>query len=172
MIGVDADVLCADGTTIKAGNVKGGGVIADWDGKPQMAKTRSFTKEKEFTIVELENGKALYCLPYLSILTWDDEIDARFLESGDKVLGFRNGEKCEIEVTRVTRVTTVTKRRLDVPKKVKMVFFETYEDKPFVANEVCIGMRKQITKNREARKSIKEFIKDYNEGTLMEIKKK
>lgn len=170
MIGIDADLLCADGSTVKAGSIKGGGMIADWDGKEQMLKIRSFSKEKEFTIVEFENGKALYCLPYLSILTWDDEIDARFLEKGDKVLGFHNGERCEIEVTRVTRVTEVTKRRLDVPKKVKMVYFETYEDLPFVANEICIGMRKQINKNRDPRKSIKEFIKSYNDGTLMERK--
>ena len=166
MIGIDADLLCADGTTIKAGDVKGGVHIADWEGNDQIAKTRKLSKEKEFTILELENGKTLYCLPYLSILTWDDEIDARFLEKGDKVLGFKDGRQCEITVERVTRVTVVTKRRLDVPKNVKMTFFETYEDKPFVANDVCIGMRKQL-RERGPRKSIKEFVKDYNEGNLL-----
>ena len=171
MIGVDADILCVDGTTVRGDAVKGGVHIADWDGNDQIVKTRKLSKEKEFTILEFENGKTLYCLPYLSILTWDDEIDARFLEKGDKVLGFRNGQKCEIEVTKVTRVTVVTRRNLDVPKKVKMTFFETYEDLPFVANDVCIGMRKQI-RERGPRKSIKEFIKDYNEGNLIEIKKK
>ena len=159
MIDVDAEVLMPDGGTIKVGKIRGGGTIADWEGKPQMVKIRNFSKEKEFTILEFENGKTLYCLPYLSLLTWDDEIDARYLEPGDKVMGFVNGEKCEIAVAKTTRVTEVTKRRLNVPNKVKMIYFETYEDKPFVANEIVIGMRKQ-TGERKRKRSIKEFNRD------------
>ena len=172
MIDIDADILCADGGTVKAKKLRGGGHVADWNGDDQMLKIARFSKEKEFTILEFENGKTLSCLPYLSILTWEDEIDAKDLEPGDKVLGFVDGKRVEIAVTRTTRVTEVTKRRMDVPKNVKMIYFETYEDKPFVANDICIGMRKQ-TFERGPKKSLNEFVKDFGEiKDISELKKK
>ena len=144
MLDLEAEILLPDGGTILAGDVKTSVTLADMFGNPQTVKRRKTTSEKEYHYLKFENGKSLITLPYLSILTWEDQIDANNLEPGDKVLGFKNGELCEIKVADSLPITIYNKKHLGMPKKVKMLFFESYEDMPFVANEVVIGLRKQL----------------------------
>ena len=144
MIDIEAEILLPDGNTILAGDVKANVTIADMFGNPQTVKRRKTVSEKEYHYLKFENGKSFVCLPYLSILTREDQIDANNLEIGDKVLGFRDGKPCEIKVIDSLPITIYNKKHLGMPKKVKMLFFESYEDMPFVANEVVIGLRKQL----------------------------
>ena len=144
MIDIEAEILLADGTTIKGSEVKTSVTLADMYGNPQTVKRRKTVSEKEYHYLKFENGKSFVCLPYLSILTWEDQIDANNLEVGDKVLGYKDGKLCEIKVTDSLPITIYNKKRLGMPKKAKMLFFESYEDMPFVANEVVIGLRKQL----------------------------
>lgn len=149
MIGSDSKVLLPNGDTIAAGNVKGGIQVSDLYGEPQMVKKARSSSEKEYQVLQFENGVTFYCLTYLSIMTWDSEIDAMDLKAGDKVLGYRDGKLCEIAVTDALSVNVVNKKRLKMPRKVKMTFFETYEDMPIVADEIVIGMRKQLGDNTD-----------------------
>ena len=144
MLDIEAEILLPDGSTILAGDVKTNVTLADMFGNPQTVKRRKTTSEKEYHYLKFENGKSMLTLPYLSILTRDDQVDANNLEPGDKVLGFRDGKPCEIKVTDSLPITIYNKKHLGMPKKVKMLFFESYEDMPFVANEVVIGLRKQL----------------------------
>ena len=95
-------------------------------------------------MLEFENGAKFFCLIYLSFLTRDDEITAQELKPGDKVLGFDGQKFTEVAVKNSFRISSVARRNADVPKKVKMLFFETFEDMPFIADGICIGMRKQL----------------------------
>ena len=140
----DAEILLPDGNTVKAGDIKGGITIADMYGKPQTVRRCKTSPEKEYTYIKFDNGKELMTLTYLSILTWDDEIDAQDLARGDKVLAFIDGEICEVSVTEKYNVTVVNKKNLGMPRKVGMTFLETYEDMPVVANDIIIGLRKQL----------------------------
>lgn len=144
MIDIEAEILLPDGGTIPAGDLKTSVTLADMFGNPQTVKRRKTVSEKEYHYLKFENGKSFVCLPYLSILTWEDQIDANNLEVGDKVLGYKNGKLCEIKVADSLPITIYNKKHLGMPKKVKMLFFESYEDMPFVANEVVVGLRKQL----------------------------
>jgi len=140
----DAEILMPEGRTIVAGDIKGGVTIADMFGKPQTVRRCKTTPEKEYTYLKFDNGKELMTLTYLSILTKEDQIDAQDLEKGDKVLGFVDEKLCELTVVERYNVTVVNKKHLGMPKKVGMTFMETYEDMPIVANDVVIGLRKQL----------------------------
>lgn len=144
MIDLNADILLTDGSTLKAENLKTDLEIADLSMKPQMVRRRKVTKEKEYQILEFENGAKFFCLVYLSFLTREADITAENLRKGDKVLGFDGKNYTEIEVTSSLRISPVTRKSEEIPKKVKMLFFETFEDMPFVANGICIGLRKQM----------------------------
>lgn len=144
MIGTDSNVLIPGGETIAAGDIKGGMQISDLYGEPQMVKKARSSSEKEYQVLQFENGATMYCLTYLSIMTWESEIDAKELREGDKVLGYKDGKFCEIAVSDSLSVTVVNKKRLAMPRKVKMIFFETYEDMPIVVDDIVIGMRKQL----------------------------
>lgn len=144
MLDLDAEILMPDGSTILASEVRPNVTLADMFGKPQTVRRSKHSSEKEYHLLKFENGKSLMTLPYLSILTWKDQVDANNLEPGDKVLGYKDGKLCEIKVTDSLPITIYNKKHLGMPKKVKMLFFESYEDMPFVANEVVIGLRKQL----------------------------
>ena len=164
MFDIEAGILTPDGGTIKGKDIKGGVKIADLYGKPQTLRRTRITSEKEYHLLKFDNGEMFYCLPYLSIMIWDkeyndlDEIDASDIKPGDKVLGFRNGELIEIGVEDSLSVTIYNKKRLGMPRKVKMVFLESYEDMPVVVNEVVIGMVKQLRSLR--RQKIDEALKN------------
>ena len=144
MVNYDAKTFTEDGKEIQIGEVKSGTRIIDMFGYGQMVRRTRNTKEKEYQFLQFDNGSTLYCLTYLSIMTKDSEIDAIDLKPGDKVLGYKDGQYCDVEVTDSVWVTVVNKKNLGMPKKVKMTFLETYEDLPIVVEGIVIGMRKQL----------------------------
>ena len=73
------------------------------------------------------NGAKFFCLVYLSFLTREVDITAENLRKGDKVLGFDGKNYTEIEVTSSLRISPVTRKSEEIPKKIKMLFFETFD---------------------------------------------
>ena len=144
MIDLEANILLPDGNTVKAGNVKTDMKIADLNMEPQMVRRHRVTKEKEYQILEFENGAKFFCLVYLSFLTKTGDITAQELRKGDKVLGFDGNNYHEVAVLSSYRISPVARRSAEVPAKVKMLFFETFEDMPFIADGICIGIRQQM----------------------------
>lgn len=148
MVDIQAKIYTPDGEGVTGDQLKGGSKIIDLYGREQMVRRAKTTSEKEYQLLEFENGTSMFCLTYLSILTWEDEVDAIDLKPGDKVLGYEDGRLTEVAVKDSLWVTVVNKKRLGMPKKVKMFFLETYEDMPIVVNGIVIGMRKQLGSQR------------------------